>query len=185
VAAPGAGNGDAPASSFVIAVIGATVPDAGSPPTGAAEGETVTPVPTTDPGPAPERTAEPDSTSTPAGTGSIAVEVLNCPAGMDPDALDPAACVPAGDDFDLTLSGEALETTLTLADAVALDGGYAWQDLPVGEYVLAQAVLPIGYTDYVAVVPAGVTGNPASGYRIALDADALDVRLRIFNLRLE
>jgi hypothetical protein len=187
-------TGDAP-SAFVVAMIGATLPDAGAPPpaTPPPDGQptaapTTAPPPTVGPEPPPTLAPQPTpgvtsgvGTTTAATAGSITVEVLNCPPGMQPATLDTAACQPAGDDLDFILSGDALGSTFTLADAAQLDGGYAWRDLPFGQYTLVEAVLPVGFDTYAAIVPAGVTGSPATGLLITLDETTPDVRLTVYN----
>ena len=170
-------------AALVVAVISPEVAPVAPPP--------VEETPTTDETPdAVEETPAADETSapgaSPAGTaqetGSVTIQVANCPPGMGPESLMVAVCDAAAGDFDVTLSGDALDTTLTLADAEERNGAYTWTDLPFGEYVLAEAVLPAGYESYV-VSAADAAGSPETGYTIAVDADTPDVTAAIYNFR--
>jgi hypothetical protein len=147
---------------FVVALIGPTV----EPP--------LLPTPTA----GPERTPEPGNGGD--GTGTIAVQVFSCPPGMRPETLAVAVCGPAAGDFDVTLSGEALGTTLTLVDATEENGAFVWTDLPFGDYLLAEALLPVGYDTYV-VAAAGAQGSPETGFTFSLTADQPDLTVRIYN----
>lgn len=162
----GAGEGEAEASAqergaFVAAVIGPEVapvvpltPDSGIP------------------------TSVPSVAS--MGIGSVTILVANCPPGMQPASLIVADCGVASDDFDVTLSGDALRTTLTLADAAKRENTYTWDNLPYGRYLLAEAVLPQGYDAYI-VSAAAATGEPETGYTITVDATTPDILLTIYN----
>lgn len=155
-----AGDGGAPApdatAAFVVAMIGPEVP----PPPAA-------------PSPTP-------AAATPEGTGSVTIEVFTCPAGMTPETLAVAVCGPAAGDFDVTLSGAALEAPLTLADAAAEGDVFVWSGLPFGDYLIAEAVLPAGYERYV-LSAANAEGNAEAGYRVRLDAETPDLTVRIYN----
>lgn len=123
------------------------------------------------------------TTETPAATadgGTIAIQVFRCPPGMDVFNVAAAACAPADDDFDITISGEALAGPLTLADATAGAGAYVWTGLPLGEYLIAEAVLPAGATTYLLAAP-GVEGDAVTGYRVTLDDAQPNLTLRIYN----
>lgn len=171
-------SSDANESSFVIATIGALLPAS----SGAAStaGTMATP-PITAPAATQVATTEPAATEPPAASGSIAVRVWNCPDPMTPTSFDPSACAPAETDFDLTLSSDSLPTTLTTSDATSSESGLTWDDLPTGDYVLAEAVLPVGFTTYVVVGPPGLSGSATTGYRLTLDEQTPDVTVDIFN----
>ena len=173
IAVAASGNGEPTAedrATVVVAMIGPEVL-----PVAAPTPEAALPTPT-------EASVTPGATAetAPAGTGSITVEVFTCPPGMRAENLAVGVCAPATGDFDLTLSGDALETPLTLADATTEDGTYAWRNLPFGSYVLAEAVLPVGYDTYV-VSAADATGSPESGYTVTLDAETPEVVARVYN----
>jgi hypothetical protein len=158
-----AAEGDAPPAAdaraaFVVAMIGALV----EPPLL----ETTIPTPT------------PATGGT--GIGTIAIQVLTCPPGMRPETLAVAVCGPAVGDFDVTLTSDALGTTLVLADATATDSAFIWTDLPFGDYLLAEAVLPVGYDTYV-VSAVGATGSPELGYTIPLTTAQPELTVRIYN----
>lgn len=205
-----AATGDEPSAEdraeVVVAVIGpavdpALLPTPADPPSSAEQPDPVTSDPAT-PDPVPpdlvppavdgepptddESAAdEPSADDEPAdggttATGSITLQVLNCPPGMDAATLAAAVCTPAADDFDLTLAGDALGTTLTLVDATVDNGSYAWTNLPLGEYLLAEAVLPTGYESYV-LSARGATGGPDTGYTLTLDAETPDQVVRVYN----
>lgn len=160
-------DGDEPRVAFVVATIGAEVP---APPTAAAPAAAAAP-------------AEAPAASTPAaanGAGSITVQLYACPPGMDAATLAAAVCAPADAPFDVRLSGDALAAPLTGEAAVAGNGGFVWSDLPFGGYVLAQPALPEGATSYV-VSARNVSGDPESGYEVALDAENPDVVVRIYS----
>lgn len=123
----------------------------------------------------------PAATAAPSGTGSIAFQVLNCPPGTTPESFDPAACALTQTDFDVTLSGPALDAPLTLEEATAIDGGFIWQDVPFGDYFLAEAVLPVGYADYAAFSGDRLPGSIATGYQLTLGPDTPEIVLYIFN----
>jgi hypothetical protein len=166
--APAPDGGEEASVSFVVAMIGPEVPS----PVGIAA---PTAVPVTEPA-TPSNT--PEQT---AGQGAIALQVLSCPPGMDPRNVAAAVCAPAGEDFDLTLSGDALQTPLTLADATGEGGAFTWGELPFGDYLIADVVLPSGATTYT-LSAANATGDPESGYRVTLDEanPALSVRIYTF-----
>ena len=115
-----------------------------------------------------------------AGQGSIAIQVFLCPPGMDAATVAAAACAPATGDFDVTLSGEGLDSPLTLGDASSAGDSFIWSGLPFGEYVVAEAVLPSGATSYV-LSARDASGGPATGYRITLSGEEPDLAVRIYN----
>ena len=164
-------------AGFVVAMIGPQIPAPALP--GAA---TTTETPATPPAaetPA-AAGAETPAASTTAGTGSIAVSVYDCPPGMTTNTFNAAACAPTEQDFDVTISGGALSTPLTVGDATAVGDNLVWSDLPLGDYVIAEAVLPLGFTDY-GLAARGATGNSTLGYQVTLDAATPDLTARIFN----
>jgi hypothetical protein len=166
---PAPDGGEEAFVSFVVAMIGPEV----LPPVGIAA---PTAPPVTEPA-APSGT--PEQT---AGEGSIALQVLSCPPGMDPQNVAAAVCAPVGEDFDLALSGDALQTPLTLTDATGEGGVLTWDGLPFGDYLIADVVLPSGATTY-SLSAANATGDPESGYRVTLDEEnpALSVRIYVFS----
>src|SRR5215213_5030808 len=139
-------SGDAQNVSFVVGVIGPEVP----PPAGVAEvpaptaATTETPATTTATAETPAPTSETTAAGTPATTGqdSITVQVYSCPPGMTAETVAAAACAPTVEDFDIIISGENLQTPLTLADATADGSSFTWSGLPDGDYLIAEAVLP-------------------------------------------
>jgi hypothetical protein len=152
------------AASFVVAMIGPEVPAPGIP----------------EPSPA-ETSAVAGTPSAPTGQGAITVEVFTCPPGMTAETLAAAACAPTLEDFDVTISGDTLEAPLTLGDAVAAGSAFTWSDLPYGDYLIAQAVLPTGSTTYI-LSARDTTGDPNTGYRVIIDAANPELSVRIYNL---
>lgn len=157
-------------ASFVVAMIGPEIPPPALP-SGAEASATTAPA-----SPAAAATAE----ATDSRVGSITVEVFTCPAGMTMETLNAAACAPATGVFDVTISGAALASPLTIGDASSSNGAFTWEGLPPGDYVIAEAVIPSGYDSYVLSAQ-DTTGNPAAGYRVTLDANAPDLAARIYN----
>jgi hypothetical protein len=163
-----AGNGaaDETPGVFVAAVIGPSVP---GPPSAEVTEE---PIPTI-----PNATAQ-------VGTepiGSISIQVFNCPSGMGPENYVAASCSPATGDIDFVISNEVADITLTLADSAAGEGGYIWEELPLGEYRVIEVVLPSGYDTYLLVATGAVEGDPMIGYTVRLDEASRDVSLRVYN----
>ena len=99
---------------------------------------------------------------------------------MTAQTVAAAACEPTIEDFDITVSGESLQTPLTLADATAGESAFTWSGLPFGDYLIAEAVLPEGATTYV-LSARNTTGDPETGYRVALDAATPQLTVRIYN----
>jgi hypothetical protein len=163
-----AATGGVGSASFVVALIGPEVPP---PPATVAEGT-------------PATVAEPSATATvgveTGQTGSISVQIFDCPPGMTADALEPAECAPAEADFDVTVAGAALGGPLTLADAILAGDIYTWENLPAGDYVIAEALLPPGYDSYILDAP-GATGSVAAGFRVTLDPATSPLAVRIYN----
>jgi hypothetical protein len=165
--APGdADSGDG--ANFVVAVIGPEVPQPSLP----ASGATATAAGTN------------EATETSPGEGSITLQVFSCPPGMDSATLAAAACSPASGEFDVTLSGTALPAPLTLLDAASDGVSFAWAELPLGDYVIAEAVLPAGATTY-ALAAENSAGTPETGFRVRLDAGNPDLAVRIYNFSVE
>jgi len=159
--------------SFVVATIGPEVP----PPAGIVEPappQADPSPPQTDPAPAP---ATPAATS---GQGSIVLQVYTCPPGMDAETVAAATCAPTTETFDVTLSGDTLAAPLTLAAATSAAGSYTWSGLPYGDYLIAEVTLPAGATTYI-LSAANTTGDPASGYRVTLDAANPELSVRMYN----
>jgi hypothetical protein len=153
-------------AAFVVAMIGPELPAPASAATSAPQQPTAAP-----------------AMGTPAATsdlGSIAVQVYTCPPGMTAETVEAAACAPTTADFDITLSGDALSSPLTLADAAANGSVFTWSDLPFGAYQIAEAVMPTGSTTYVLSAK-NASGGPDTGYRLTLDATQPDVAVRIYN----
>ncbi len=122
------------------------------------------------------------ATGTPVtdGQGAITVQVYTCPPGMDAETVAAAACAPTIEDFDIIVSGEKLESPLTLGDATAGEGSFTWSGLPFGDYLIAEAVLPVGATTYI-LSARNTTGDPDTGYRVTLDAANPELIVRIYN----
>ena len=155
--------------SFVAAMVGPEVPA----PLGIA-------APTS-----PPATDSPADQATPAavtGQGSISIQVFACPPGMNAQNVAAAACAPMAEGFDMTLSGDALPTPLTRADAVSDGATITWGGLPYGGYVLSDIVLPPGMTDF-SLSAANASGDPDSGYAVTLNdaSPALPVRVYLFS----
>lgn len=146
--------------TFVVAIIGPELPPASVP--------------------AADDTDAIAATATATELGSIAVQVYTCPPGMTAESLNAAACAPAGGDFDVTLSGSSLAGPLTIGDAAVGGDAYVWGELPFGQYVVAEAVLPSGYTSYALAAP-DATGSAAAGYRVSIDESQPDLAVRIYN----
>ena len=171
--------------SFVVAMIGPEVPppagiaETSSPPTATGE----TPASPTEIGETPEQSAETAAatrTQAAAGQGAITVQVYTCPPGMTAETVAAAACAPTVEDFDIIISGEALQAPLTLGDATAGQSSFTWSGLPYGDYLIAEAVLPAGATTYV-LSARDISGDPATGYRVTLDAANPQLSVRIYN----
>lgn len=115
--------------------------------------------------------------------GSIGARVFACPASTI-ESLDPAACAPAPEPYDLELSGEPLDTPLTLADArVNGEGVAVWRDLPFGQFVLRVPLLPAGTASYYVPGSAAVgLLADGTGYAIAIDPDAPTTVVDVFTL---
>ena len=169
VAPAPSGGAAADRAGFVVAIIGPEIPPPALPNSGA-----ITQNPAT---PAAEET--PDTTAA-AGTGSITISVYDCPPGMTTTTFNAAACAPTDQDFDVTISGGALSAPLTVGDAEAVGENLIWGDLPLGDYVIAEAVLPLGYADY-GLAARGASGNSTLGYRVTLDAETPALTARIYN----
>ena len=122
-------------------------------------------------------------TAVPGTTGSIGFRVFACP-GVSIETFDPAACAPATGGYDVTLTGPDLDAPLTLADAESGEGGaLVWDDLPFGQYVFSQPVLPAGTASYYVPGSAAVGLLPDnSGYSVAIDASAPDIVLDVYDL---
>jgi hypothetical protein len=166
----------------VVAMIGPEVPPvaglAETPAPPLAE-ETPAPSPPGEETPAPPATAAAEAPAT-EGEGSITVQVYSCPPGMSAQTVAAAACAPTGEDFDIIVSGESLETPLTLADATAAESAFTWSGLPFGDYLIAEAVLPAGATTYV-LSARNTSGDPDTGYRVTLDPTNPELTVRIYN----
>lgn len=154
-------------AGFVVAMIGPEIPPPALSTTGTAAPPT----------PASVETPEVAATS---DAGSIAISVYDCPPGMTTTTFNAAACAPTTQDFDITISGSALALPLTVGDASAEGDNLVWGGLPLGDYVIAEAVLPLGYADY-GLAARGASGNSTLGYRVTLDAETPDLTARIYN----
>src|SRR5215218_2274573 len=177
-------SGEAQNVSFVVGIIGPEVP----PPAGVAE----TPAPTdataetpaaTTPSPeTPSAPAETAAVGTPATAeqGAITIQVYSCPPGMTAETVAAAACAPTVEDFDIIISGRPLQAPLTLGDATAGESSFTWSGLPYGDYLIAEAVLPTGAATYV-LSARDSSGDPATGYRVTLDAANPQLAVRIYN----
>ena len=180
------GGGEAQDVSFVVGMIGPEVPQpvgvAESPSPPAAVPETpAAPTAATAETPAPP--AETPAAGTPAATagqGMITVQVYSCPPGMTAETVAAAACAPTVEDFDIIISGETLETPLTLGDATAGGRAFTWSGLPYGDYLIAEAVLPAGATTYI-LSTRDTRGDPDTGYRVTLDEANPELGVRIYN----
>jgi hypothetical protein len=155
------GGAAADRAGFVVAIIGPEIPPPALPSSGT------------------QAPATPDAAAT-AETGSITISVYDCPSGMTTTTFNAAACALTEQDFDITISGSALSAPLTVGDAAADGATLVWSDLPLGEYVIAEAVLPLGYDDY-GLAAASATGNSTLGYRVTLDAETTALTARIYN----
>jgi len=178
-------SGEAQNVSFVVGMIGPEVP----PPAGIAETPaptavtTETPAATTATAETPAPTAETTVAGSPAvaaGQGTITVQVYSCPPGMTAETVAAAACAPTVEDFDIIISGENLQTPLTLADATADGSSFTWSGLPDGDYLIAEAVLPAGATTYI-LSARDTRGDPDTGYQLTLDEENRELGVRIYN----
>jgi hypothetical protein len=181
--APAPDGAEAQNVSFVVAMIGPEVPPMAAPaetptPPAAAE-ETPASPPASEETPAPAATAAAQSPAT-EGEGAITVQVYSCPPGMSAQTVAAAACAPTIEDFDITVSGESLQSPLTLDDATAGESAFTWSGLPFGDYLIAEAVLPAGAATYV-LSARNTTGDPETGYRVTLDAANPQLTVRIYN----
>jgi hypothetical protein len=170
-----ADGGETQDVSFVVAMIGPEVP----PPPGIAETPAATVAVGETPAP-PTETAAATGTPVTPGQGAITVQVYTCPPGMDAETVAAAACAPTIEDFDIIVSGEKLESPLTLGEATAGEGSFTWSGLPFGDYLIAEAVLPAGATTYI-LSARNTTGDPDTGYRVTLDAANPELTVRIYN----
>jgi hypothetical protein len=166
-AAPADASADVAArASFLVAMIGPEI----APPEDVSE----------PPQPMPTEAAAAAATASASGAGSIAIEVFTCPPGMTAETLAAAACAPAVVDFDVTLSGENLDGPLTLGDAQTDGDAFVWSGLPYGDYLIAEAVMPTGFSTYVLAAP-NTSGAPDTGYRLTLGPDQPRLSVRIYN----
>ena len=168
-------SGEVQNVSFVVGMIGPEVP----PPAGIANTPAPTPVTAETPVPPAETTA----VGTPAGSagqGAITVQVYSCPPGMTAATVAAAACAPTMEDFDIIVSGDSLETPLTLGDATASGSSFTWSGLPSGDYLIAEAVLPEGATTYI-LSARDTRGDPDTGYQVTLDEANPELGVRIYN----
>jgi len=124
-----------------------------------------------------ETTAPPAATT---GLGAITVQVYSCPPGMTAQTVAAAACAPTVEDFDIIISGETLQTPLTLGDATSSGRSFTWSGLPYGDYLIAEAVLPAGATTYI-LSARDTRGDPDTGYRVTLDEANAELGVRIYN----
>jgi hypothetical protein len=122
----------------------------------------------------PLRTAMPASTPAP-GQGSITIQVYACPSGMTPQRIDITACAPVSSGFEIGISGPGLEQPLTLSDADTTSEGFTWNELPFGDYEIAETQLPTGANSYV------LAARGVSGDRIRLDSGQPNESARIYN----
>lgn len=164
VAPAPSGGAAADRAGFVVAIIGPEIPS----PVQSNSG-TQAPI-----------TPEAGETPVTAATGSIAISVYDCPPGMSTTTFNAAACAPTEQDFDITISGSALASPLTVGDATPDGENLVWTDLPLGDYVIAEAVLPLGYADY-GLAARGATGDSTLGYRVTLSAETSALTARIYN----
>lgn len=167
--------------SFVVAMIGPELPPVAgvtASPTPLTAVEEAPASPTSEETPVPQATTAPETVTD--GQGAITVQVYSCPPGMSAQTVAAAACAPTIEDFDIIVSGESLETPLTLGDATAAEGGFTWSGLPFGDYLIAEAVLPVGATTYI-LSARNTTGDPDTGYRVTLDAANPELTVRIYN----
>ncbi len=172
------GGGEAQDVSFVVGMIGPEVP----PPAGVAESSAPTAATAGTPAPT-APTAETRAAGTPvatAGQGAITVQVYSCPPGMTAETVAAAACAPTVEDFDITISGETLQTPLTLGDATADGRSFTWSGLLYGDYVIAEAVLPAGATTYI-LSARDTRGDPDTGYQVTLNEANPELGVRIYN----
>jgi hypothetical protein len=159
--APGGAEG----ISFVVAMIGPEVP----PPPGITDS------------PPPAET--PGAVATPGSglnLGAITVEVFTCPPGMTAETVAAAACAPTLEDFDITISGEMLDSPLTLGDAASTGSAFIWSELPYGSYLIAEAVMPTGSTTYT-LSARETTGDPNTGFLVTIDEANPELSVRIYN----
>ncbi len=161
-----AGDGAEELVSFVVATIGPEVP----PPAGIAEPAETPPI----------GAAAAGTPAATTGQGAILIQIYSCPPGMDAETVAAAVCAPTVEDVDVTLSGDTLETPLTLADATPGADSFTWSGLPYGDYLIAETVPPAGSTTYI-LSATNTTGDPAAGYRVALDEANPELSVRIYN----
>jgi hypothetical protein len=179
------GGGEAQDVSFVVGMIGpevpppAGLPETPVPPTAVPETPAATTATAETPAP-PAATTAAGTPAVTAGLGSITVQVYTCPPGMTAETVAAAACAPTVEDFDIIISGETLQTPLTLGDAMTDGRSFTWSGLPFGNYLIAEAVLPAGATTYVLSAQ-DTRGDPDTGYRVALDEANPELGVRIYN----
>ena len=170
-----ADGGETQDVSFVVAMIGPEVP----PPPGIAETPAAPEIVDETPAP-PTETAAATGTPVTPGQGAITVQVYTCPPGMVAETVAAATCAPTVEDFDVIISGERLESPLTLGDATTGEASFTWSGLPFGDYLIAEAVLPAGAMTYI-LSARNTTGDPDTGYRVTLDAANPELTVRIYN----
>jgi hypothetical protein len=149
---------------------------------------TFTPTPEPTETPAPTETPEPTATAsaTPIPTGSLAIRVFNCPAGMTSSTLEPDECDVVTRDFNFRLTGRGLDKPLTIGDAEQISQErFLWSDLPFGTYRLRSTRLPRDYDGFHVRPSNVVSGNAAEGYLITIGPDDPDVVIRVYNFRPE
>jgi hypothetical protein len=145
---------------------------------------TATFTPTPEPSETPAPTATP--TATPIPTGSLAIRVFNCPAGMNASNLEPDECEVVTRDFNFRLTGRGLDKPLTIGDAEPISQErFRWGNLPYGTYRLRATRLPRDYDGFHVRPSDVVSGNAAGGYLITIGPDDPDVVIRVYNFLAE
>jgi hypothetical protein len=158
---------DEAVAAYVVAVIGPEIP-----PPPIEQAATSTPQPT----------AVPPTEVSLELPGSITVFVNDCPEGMTVETLEPDLCGPSAGDFDFALSGP--NGDYGLGDAVKVEGGWLWPDLPMGQYALNETSLPDAYTTYFIPGSAAVGGSADEGYTVTIDESAPDIGLNVYHLQI-
>ena len=127
----------------------------------------------------------------PQATGTIELRVFGCPPGMTEESLEPDACQPQTDGFEVLVGhGREGDPRLTLADAERDGDVFRFEDLaifPPGEdepygYQINETDLPAGYTDFLLTGDVGDTGGRQLPYVELADDPTAEVA--IYNLGL-
>lgn len=115
-----------------------------------------------------------DQPSIEPGPFSVVLDVESCPPGTTLPEIQAVGCDAVSSGFEATLSGDQLDSPLTLAQADFTSDQPRWVGLPGGSYLLTFNALPNGHdTSYVFATPDQGTavsrvGDSLAGFAFSL-----------------